>query len=203
MVVLPFENASPTPGLDWLGESFPETLYQQLNSPLLYVASRDERLRSYDRRGIPAGVHPSRATLYRIAEEMDVDYAVLGSYSYNGTRLSATVQLLDMRAQKLSLPTTESASLAELGSLQSALAWDLLHLVRSDFSESKEKYVAGVAPIRLDALENYIQGVLATTAAEKEQHFREAARLNPDYSEAWLELGKTYYACLLYTSRCV
>jgi tetratricopeptide (TPR) repeat protein len=194
MVVLPFENASPTPGLDWLGESFPETLYQQLNSPLLYVASRDERLRSYDRRGIPAGVHPSRATLYRIAEEMDVDYAVLGSYSYNGTRLSATVQLLDMRAQKLSLPTTESASLAELGSLQSALAWDLLHLVRSDFSESKEKYIAGVAPIRLDALENYIQGVLATTAAEKEQHFREAARLNPDYSEAWLELGKTYYA---------
>jgi Tfp pilus assembly protein PilF/TolB-like protein len=194
MVVLPFENASPTPGLEWLGESFPEALYQQLNSPLLYVASRDERLRSYDRRGIPAGVHASRATLYRIAEEMDVDYAVLGSYSYNGTRLSATVQLLDMRAQKLSLPTTESAPLAELGSLQSALAWDLLRLIRSDFSESKDKYIASVAPIRLDALENYIQGVLATTAAEKEQHFREAVRLNPDYSEAWLELGKTYYA---------
>jgi Tfp pilus assembly protein PilF/TolB-like protein len=194
MVVLPFENASPTPGLEWLGESFPETLYQQLNSPLLYVASRDERLRSYDRCGIPAGVYASRATLYRIAEEMDVDYAVLGSYSYNGARLSATAQLLDMRAQKLSSPATESAPLAELGSLQSALAWDLLRLIRSDFSQSKDRYIASVGPIRLDALENYIHGVIATKAAEREQHFREATRLNPDYSEAWLELGKTYYA---------
>jgi len=194
MVVLPFENASPTPGLEWLGESFPETLYQQLNSPLLYVASRDERLRSYDRCGIPAGVYASRATLYRIAEEMDVDYAVLGSYSYNGARLSATAQLLDMRAQKLSSPATESAPLAELGSLQSALAWDLLRLIRSDFSQSKDRYIASVGPIRLDALENYIYGVIATKAAEREQHFREATRLNPDYSEAWLELGKTYYA---------
>src|SRR5271157_4860219 len=60
MVVTPFENASPTPGLEWLGESFPETFHQQLNSPVLYVTSRDERLRAYDRQGIPAGVHASR-----------------------------------------------------------------------------------------------------------------------------------------------
>jgi TolB-like protein len=27
VVVIPFENASPTPGLEWLGESFPETFH--------------------------------------------------------------------------------------------------------------------------------------------------------------------------------
>jgi hypothetical protein len=43
-----------------------------------------ERLRAYDRQGVPAGVHASRATLYRLAEQMDVDYVVLGSYSYDG-----------------------------------------------------------------------------------------------------------------------
>src|SRR5258708_34517644 len=77
--VIPFENSSPTPGLEWLGESFPETFHEQLNSPLLYVASRDERLRAYDRQGVPAGVHPSRATLYRLAEQMAVDHAFLRS----------------------------------------------------------------------------------------------------------------------------
>jgi tetratricopeptide (TPR) repeat protein len=193
VVVIPFENASPTPGLEWLGESFPETFHEQLNSPLLYVASRNERLRAYDRQGVPAGVHASRATLYRLAEQMDVDYAVLGSYQYDGTRLMATAQLLDMRAQKLLPAATESAPLADLGALQSALAWDLLHLIRADFSESKEKYVAGVASFRLDAMENYARGVLATTADEKVQHYREAVRVNPDYGHAWLELGKTYY----------
>jgi Tfp pilus assembly protein PilF len=51
-----------------------------------------------------------------------------------------------------------------------------------------------VSPIRLDALENYIRGMLATSAEEKVQHYREATRLNPDYAQAWLALGKTYYA---------
>jgi tetratricopeptide (TPR) repeat protein len=193
-VVIPFENTSPTPGLEWLGESFPETFHEQLNSPVLYVASRDERLRAYDRQGVPAGVHASRATLYRIAEQMDVDYAVLGSYRYDGARLTATAQLLDMRAQKLLPAATESRPLADLGSLQSALAWDLLRLIRADFSVPKDKYIASVAAVRLDALENYVRGMLSTTAEEKVQHYREAARLNPDYAQAWLELGKTYYA---------
>jgi tetratricopeptide (TPR) repeat protein len=194
MVVIPFENASPTPGLEWLGESFPDTFHGQLNSPVLYVASRDERLRACDRQGVPAGVHPSRATLYRLAEQMDVDFAVLGSYKYDGARLTATAQLLDMRAQKLWPEVTESAPLADLGILQSALAWDLLRLIRADFSEPKNKYIASVAPVRLDALENYIRGMLASTAEEKVQRYREALRLNPDYAQAWLELGKTYYA---------
>jgi len=194
MVVIPFANASPTPGLEWLGESFSETFREQLNSPVLYLASRGERLRAYDRQGIPSGVHAARATLYRLAEQMDVDYAVLGSYRYDGARLTATAQLLDMRGQKLLPAATESAPLADLGTLQSALAWDLLRMIRADFAVPKDKYIASVAPIRLDALENYIRGVLAATAEEKVQHYREAVRLNPDYAQAWLELGKSYYA---------
>jgi tetratricopeptide (TPR) repeat protein len=194
MVVIPFENTSPTPGLEWLGESFPETFHEQLNSPVLYVASRDERLRAYDRQGVPAGVHPARATLYRLAEQMDVDYAVLGSYKYDGARLTAIAQLLDMRAEKLLPAVTESGPLADLGTLQSTLAWDLLRLIRTDFSVPKDKYIASVAPARLDALENYIRGTLATSAEEKVKYYREATRINPAYAQAWLELGKTYCA---------
>ena len=70
---------------------------------------------------------------------MDVDYAVLGSYSYDGTRLTASAQLLDMRTEKLLPVVTESAPLAVLGTLQSALAWDLLRLIRTDFSVPKEQ----------------------------------------------------------------
>ena len=160
---------------------------------MIYVVTRDERLRAYDRQGIPAGVHPSRATLYRIAEQMDVDYAVLGSYSYDGVTLTASAQLLDMRTQKLMPNATESARLSDLGTLQSALAWDLLRLIRTNFSIPKDRYIAGFPPQRLDALESYIRGVLATTLDEKVQNYRDAVRINPSFAEAWLELGETYY----------
>ena len=193
LVVIPFENASPTPGLEWLGESFPEIFREQLNSPVLYVTSRDERLRAYDRQGVPAGVHPSRATLYRLAEQMDVDYAVLGSYRYDGTRLTAVAQLLDMRAQKLLPAVTESGALSNLGALETALVWDILRQIRSDFSVPQSTYISSVAPIPLDALEKYVRGLLAPTAEEKIQNYREATRLNPSFAQAWLELGKVCY----------
>jgi tetratricopeptide (TPR) repeat protein len=200
LAVIPFENTSPTPGLEWLGEAFPEAFHEQLNSPVLYVASREERLRAYDRLGIPAGLHPSRATLYRIAEQMDVDCLVLGSYRFDGAELTATAQLLDMRGQKLLTAASESGPLGDLGRLQSALAWDMLRLIRSDFSEPKDQYVASLPPVRLDAFENYIRGVLAASAEEKIRRYKEATRLNPAYAEAWLELGKTYFAQRSYES---
>ena len=69
----------------------------------------------------------------------------LGSYKYDGARLTAIAQLLDMRGEKLLPAVTESGPLADLGTLQSALAWDLLRLIRADFSVPKDKYIAGVA----------------------------------------------------------
>jgi tetratricopeptide (TPR) repeat protein len=196
VVVIPFENVPPAPGLEWIGESFPDALHEQLNSPVVYVASRQERLRAYDRQGIPAGIYPARATLYRLAEQMDVDFAILGSYRYqeDGARLTANAQLLDMRAEKLFPAVSESAPLADLSTLQSALAWDLLRQMRADFSVPKDKYVASTAPMRLDAMESYIQGVLAVTSEEKVRQYREATRLNPSFARAWLELGKSYYS---------
>jgi len=200
LVVIPFENSSPTPGLEWLGEGFAETLRWQLDSPLLYVATREERLRAYDRQGIPAGLHPSRATLFRLAEQMDVDYTVLGSYRFEGDILTVKAQFLDMRAPKLLPEVTEYEGLTNLGSLESALAWDLLHQIRPDFALPKDKYVAGIPPQRLDALDAYVHGVLASDTDEKIRYFLEAVRISPAFAEAWLELGKAYFANEAYGS---
>src|SRR5689334_15681908 len=85
LVVLPFENRSQAPALDWIGEAFPEVLSQRLGSPNLFAISRESRDYAFERLGIPSSTKLSRATLYRIAEQMDVDDVVVGSYSYDGT----------------------------------------------------------------------------------------------------------------------
>jgi len=49
------------------------------------------------------------------------------------------------------------------------------------------------APIRLDAFENYVRGVVATSRTEKLKRLKEAVRLNPQYTEAMLALGQNYF----------
>ena len=193
VLVVPFENQSKAPGIEWIGDSFPELLQERLNSATLFVLPREDRIRAYDRVGIPVGLHPSRATVYRIAEQLDVDYVVLGLYRFDGRTFTTTAQLLDMRRQHLLPEISESGPLIQLIDIQTALAWDVLHELRPEISISRQEYVAGAPSIRLDAFENYIRGVTATSADEQIQHFREAFRLSPTYSAALLQLGKSYY----------
>ncbi len=193
VIVMPFENASGAPGLQWISEAFPEVLSQRLSSPAVFPLTRDDRLRAYDRAGIPAEVHPTRATIYQLVEQMDVDYVILGRYTFDGRSFAATAQILDMQRRKLLPETQESGPLVDLVNIQTALAWDLLRLLRPSFPLDKQAFVSSAQPVRLDALENYIRAIIATSTSDKVQHFREAVRLNPSYSEAWLCLGRTYF----------
>ena len=192
-MVIPFENRSNAPGLQWISESFPELLEERLASPGIYVLTREDRLRAYDRMGIPADLSPSRATIYRIAEQIDADIVMLGHYGFDGRTFTAVAQLLDMRRERLSPEMTESGPLTQLIAIQNALAWDFLRALRPDLRIGKQDYVAAAPPIRLDAFENHVRGVTASSAPEQIQHFREAVRINPAYPEALLRLGKTYY----------
>jgi len=53
---------------------------------------------------------------------------------------------------------------------------------RSLFGKSRNSYVAHSTSVRLDALENYIRGVLETTPTERTRRLKEALRISPDYS---------------------
>lgn len=192
--MIPFENGSSAPGLEWISEAFPEILEERLSSPSLYILSRDDRLRAYDQMGIPAELHPSRPTIYRIAEQMGVDYVVLGRYTFDGRTFTATAQLLDINRQRLSPEALESGPLVQLIDIQALIAWDLLRVLRPDFPVARDTFRLHADPVRLDAFENYIRGVIATRPQDKVRRFQEAARLAPQYGKALLELGRTYYS---------
>jgi Tfp pilus assembly protein PilF/TolB-like protein len=193
VMVMPFENQSSAPNLEWISESFPEVLSQRMASPRLYVISRDDRSYAFDHSGIPLNLLPSRATIYRVAEQMDADYVVLGSYTYDGTTFSAIAQLLDMKKLHLYAPATASGALTNLIDLQTMLAWQLLQQMPAPPQMTRDQFLKASPPIRLDAFENYIRGVLATGHLQKVHYFHDALKLNPSYTLAMLQLGKTYY----------
>ena len=193
VLVMPFENRSNTAGLDWISEAFPEVLSQRMSSPRVYVIARDDRTYAFDHSGIPGSVRPSRASIYQIAEQMDADYVVLGSYSLDGNTFSASAQLLDMKKLHLNAAVQTSGPLSNLIDLQTLLAWELLQQLPVHPVLTREQFMKASAPIRIDAFEAYIRGILATDHQQKVRYFREAVKLNPSYTLAMLQLGKTYY----------
>ncbi len=193
LLVVPFDNQSSAPGLEWIGEAFPEILSQRMASSQLYVINREDRSYAFDHSGIPQTVLPSRATIYRIAEQMDADYVVMGSYTFDGSTFSAKAQLLDMKKLHLNVPVESSGPLTNLIDLQTMLAWELLQQMPVHPAMTRDQFIKAFPPVHLDAFENYIRGTLATSYPQKVHYFHDAVKLNPSYTVAMLQLGKTYF----------
>ena len=192
-MVMPFDNHSKVAGLDWISEACPEVLALRMSSPKIYVVSRDDRMFAFDRAGVPAAVHPSRATVFHVAEQMDADFVVLGSYEVNGAAFQASTQLLDTKKLRLYPQVQSSGPLTEFVDLQTALAWQLLRQMPNPPQVTQQQFLKSSMPIRLDAFENYIRGVVATNRQQKIRYFKDAIRLNPSYTLAELRLGRLYY----------
>ena len=73
VLVFPFENQSGRADLNWVSESFAETLSSRLSGPGFYVLERGERNAAYDQLGIPAGLPLTVASEYKAAQTLGVD----------------------------------------------------------------------------------------------------------------------------------
>lgn len=193
LLVMPFENLSKLAGIEWMGESFPEVLSNRLTSNSLLLVSRADRLSALDHLGLPASAKPSRATIYQIAQELDADYVLMGDYRLDGKTLAIRARILDVGKLHLSPELTESGPLESVITLETALSWDVLNGINCKPEAGKDQYVAQFPPIRVDALENYVRGMLDVNTADRIKHFQEAARLEPTRTLPMLQLGKTYY----------
>jgi tetratricopeptide (TPR) repeat protein len=193
LLVMPFENISGVPGIDWIGEAFPEILGNRLNSASLFVVSRADRLSALDHLGLPAAARPSRATTYQVAQQLDADYVLMGDYRLDGATISVRAHVIDMDRLRLSPELAASGPLTGLITVQTSLAWDVLKTLNPVSIPEKQAFVAQFPPVRLDGVENYIRGVLAGNKQEKIKYLEEAVRVEPSQTLAMLVLGKTYY----------
>ncbi len=192
-MVMPFDNHSKVSGLDWISEACPEVLSQRMSSSRVNVVTRDDRLFAFDRAGVPAVVHPSRATVFNVAEQMGADYVVLGSFVVDGSMFQVSAQLLDIKKLRLYPAVQSGGPLADFVNLQTSLAWTLLRQMPNPSQITQQQFIKASSPIPLNVFENYIRGVTSTSRQLKIRYFKEAIRLNPNYTLAELQLGKVYY----------
>jgi tetratricopeptide (TPR) repeat protein len=201
LLLLPFDSASRESGSAWIGESFPEVLGQCMQASSLFIFPRDDRITAFDHAGIPANSRPSHATLYRIGQEIDADYLVLGHYEIAGSTLKAEAQLLSVKGLRLSAPLSESGPVNRLIEIEAALSSDLLWALDPAHPAGSRQEATSAAPaVRLDALESYILGITATDDSQRIQRLHESLKINPNYVPAMMALGRSYYRLRDYES---
>lgn len=188
--VLPFENRSSNSNLDWMGESFVESLATALQDAGLTVLSRQERAAAFDQAGIPLLPTLSLATRMRIADDADAHWLIFGAYRYDGQIFRVTATLVDLQREHLLDLPAEQGALQDIESIQDHLAQSVVQAIHPDFAVAS---LPTRQHVLLPAYENYIRGVIATEPRLRLKYLREAVRLQPDYSHAIFRLGEEYF----------
>lgn len=193
ILVLPFENRSGQQDLSWIGESFPETLNQRFSSASFLTISQEDRRYALDHLGFPVDFRPTRATTIRIAQTLDANYVILGSYNVTNGRISAEARVLEINSLRMSAPMEETRDLQRLFDVQNALAWKIVREIDPHFNVAEQTFLAASSQIKLSAFENYIRGITAPNAQERIKRLQLAVTEAPGYTAALLALGKAQY----------
>lgn len=194
VLVLPFDNRSGQSNLAWVGDSFPDTLNQRLTSAGFLTITRDDRQYALDHLGLPIDFRPSRATTIRIAQNLDADFVIVGSYTVSSGRISVQAQVLEVNKLRLSAPLTDSSELPRLFDVENAIAWKVAKQIDPHFNVAQQTFLAASGGVQLSAFENYIRGTDATTPQERMKRLQMAVQTAPNYTAALLALGKAQYA---------
>jgi Tfp pilus assembly protein PilF len=203
VLVVPFFNVSTAKDLAWISESISQTIRESLAAGGVIVVARRDRQEVYRRLGIKPNARLTHASVMKVAEALDASHVIYGEYDFTpapagapagargSLRIAATI--LDMGKMRKGPDLAESGPLEELAALETRLSWQALRVFAPETTPSAEAYLNEHPPVRLDAMENYIRGLLAASNEQKHRYFMQAARLDAHFSQPCFELGRLYW----------
>ncbi|HXS93516.1 MAG TPA: tetratricopeptide repeat protein [Candidatus Limnocylindrales bacterium] len=197
-VVLPFFNHSDSTNLDWIGESISESVRDSLVSEGLLVLNREDRLEAYRRQSLRPGAELTHASVIKIGQALDASTVVYGSFEVTAepgkeplkSSLRIDARIVDLKNLSQSTPLTETGVLEDLAALEAHLGWQVLQQLAPKTASSEKDFLAARPPVRIDAVENYVRGLLAANPEQRRRFFMQAARLDEHYSQPCFQLGK-------------
>ena len=216
VLVLPFFNESASQNIDWIGEGIAETIRESLATQGVLVLSREDRLEAYRRLSIRPNAVLTHASIIKLGEALDASQVIYGHYEIATPQprdgassasppagagapqsavsvhdsLHMAARVLDLKRTRQTPEFEEIGALEDLASVETHLAWRCLNSLSPKSAPSEQEFRRERPPVRLDAIENYIRGLLAASPEQKHRLFTQAVRLDPRFSEPSFQLGK-------------
>jgi tetratricopeptide (TPR) repeat protein len=205
IAVLPLFNVdeSTAPNLDWIGESVSETIDEALSTSGLLVLPREDREEVYRRLSLRTGVVLTKASVMKIGETLDAGQVVFGELHVDGAETGATtlksnlrlaVRIIDLKKFQQGAEFIQTGSLENLSQMETKLAWMVLRQLAPESAPSEETFFHDRAPVRVDAMESYVRGLMATSEDQKLKLFTQAAHLDEHFSQPDFQLGRWMFA---------
>jgi tetratricopeptide (TPR) repeat protein len=207
--------AAPS-SVDWLGVSIAETLRDALELRGLVTLNWDDLKEAYHRLGL--GLNQvsraplTQASVLKIGEGLDAEQVIYGEFEVQpaaqgagagpddlrGSRdsrgsLKISARVVDRRHLHESPVFSETGPMEDLTAMEDHLAWRALTIVAPALAPAESEYKSLHPPIRLDAEENYIRGLMASDPQQRENFFLQAARLDARFAHPNYQLGQIYY----------
>jgi len=194
VLALPFDNRSGQPSLDWIREAAAEVLGRSFRAAGFAPMSRTDRLYALDHLGLPAGFQPSRASELKLAQTLDADAIVVGSYRTEGTQIIAEARVVNVPKLDMSAPVTARGEMRDLVPVFCSLAWKLTKALDPSYSVAEETFVAVGRGVRVDAFEQYVRGITESDHDERLRHLKKAVEQGATFNPAWMALGREDYS---------
>jgi tetratricopeptide (TPR) repeat protein len=211
LLVLPFFNrtdpaAAKATTLDWIGVSLSESIQETLMAEGQVVIDPALRDEVFSRLSLKPFTPLTRASILKAAQALDADVVIYGEYALQPAaapaaadakpsrgELRITASILEVNRLLRGPEFLESGPLEEFAALQNRLGWQSLQFLAPEVAPSEAEFQRRVSAVRVDAIEQYVRGLIAAGEEQKIRHYSQAARLESTYSAPCYQLGRLYF----------
>ena len=191
IAVLPFENQSGDPELDYVSDGMTQGIISRLSqlSSLNKVISNSS-VRQYKGREVDAGT---------VAQEVDVRAVVMGNMASQGDTLRVYVELIDARNNSTLWGETYTRPRSQLYEMEEYLSKQIADALGIQLTGEEEEQLGKRYTDNNEAHEAYLKGRSALAQGDEEdyreavRYFEEAIERDADYSAAYAALAQTYF----------
>jgi TolB-like protein/DNA-binding winged helix-turn-helix (wHTH) protein len=189
IAVLPLENVSGDPEQEYFADGMTNELIKNL--------AQIHSLRVISQSSVVQFKH-TKKSLQEIATALNVDAIVKGSVSRTGTSVDITAQLLDSRRDRQLWAASYKRQMTDILDVQAQMAKAIADRVQANLTHEEESRLAKQPSHDPQAYEAYLKGRYienrkhAEPAGKAVGYFQQAVAIDPNYAEAWAELGNSY-----------
>ena len=198
IAVLPFDNLSMDEDSDIFRDGMTEDILTHLSKfQDLHVISRTSVNQFKD----------SKYTIDEVARKLDVNYILIGSIRKYGDQLRVSTQLVLAETDEHIWTEQYDRTITDIFEIQTDVSREIAQALNINLTSAEEERISAVTTRNVEAYKLFLQGrkeadKRTTESLSKSiELYEQAIEIDPDYAEAYAEIGHSIYLQTYYSGR--